>query len=59
MQPVLTENPISVERIVDLMAKRNIPYVTLELAGVSDKQQCYDNHSRSIKFLRDKKILKN
>jgi len=59
MQPVLTDNPISVERIVDLMAKRNIPYVTLELAGVSDKQQCYENHSRSIKFLKDKKILKN
>ncbi len=59
MQPVLTENPISVEDVVSLMARKNVPYVTLELAGVSDKKQCYDNHEISIEFLRDKGILEN
>ena len=57
MQPVLTENPISVEDVVSLMAKKNIPYVTLELAGVTDKEQCYENHAISIRFMKDKGIL--
>lgn len=59
MQPVLTDNPLPVEKVVALMGKQNIPYVTLELAGVTDKQQCFDNHAISIKFLKDKGILKN
>jgi hypothetical protein len=29
----------------------------LELAGVSDKDQCYENHALSIQFLKDKGIL--
>jgi hypothetical protein len=57
MQPILTDNPISVEKVVAMMGKQNIPYVTLELAGVTDKQQCYNNHDISIKFLKDKGIL--
>lgn len=57
MQPVLTENPIPVEDVVALMAERNIKYVTLELAGVNDKKQCYDNHALSIQFLKNKGIL--
>jgi len=59
MQPVLTENPISVEDVVSLMARKNIPYVTLELAGVTDKKQCYENHEISIKFMKDRAILEN
>lgn len=59
MQPVLTDNPIPVEDVVALMGKQNIPFVTLELAGVNDKQQCYENHTLSLKFLREKGILKN
>ena len=58
MQPVLTDNPIPVEKIVDLMGRLSIPWVTLELAGNPDKQQCYNNHSVSIKYLRDRNILK-
>lgn len=58
MQAVLTENPITVEKIVDLMGSLNIPWVALELAGDTDKQQCYINHSFSIKYLRDRNILK-
>jgi len=57
MQPILTENPIAVEDVVALMAKKNIPFVTLELAGVNDKKQCFNNHAISIQFLKDKGIL--
>lgn len=59
MQPVLTDNPIPVEKIVNLMGKQNVLYVTLELAGVADKQKCYDNHAISLQFLRNKGVLKN
>lgn len=57
VQPVLTENPVPVETIVNLMGEKNIPWVALELAGIPDKEQCFTNHSLSIKYLRDKKIL--
>ena len=58
MQPVLTDNPLPIEDVIDLMAKQNIPYVALELAGVADKQQCYANHATSIQYLIDKGILR-
>ena len=57
-QPVLTDNPLTVERIVDLMGKQNVKYVMLELDPVPDKQQCFNNHAISIQFLRDKGVLK-
>lgn len=59
MQPYLTENPLPLETVVTIMGQKNILFTALELAGVADKQQCYDNHAKSIQFLRDKGILKN
>ena len=59
MQPYLTENPLPIESVVMMMGQKNILYGALELAGATDKQQCFDNHAKSIQFLRDKGILKN
>ena len=59
MQPVLTDNPLSVEKVIALMGHQNVLYAALELAAVNDKQQCFNNHAKSIQFLRDKGILKN
>jgi sugar phosphate isomerase/epimerase len=59
MQPFLTDNPMSVEKVVDLMGKQNVLYGALELAALADKKQCYDNHVKSIQFLKDKGVLKN
>jgi hypothetical protein len=59
MQPNLTENPLSIEEVVAMMGKQNVLYGALELTAVPDKQQCYDNHKKSIQFLKDKGILKN
>lgn len=59
MQPFLTDNPMSVEKAVDLMGKQDVLYGALELAAVADKQQCFDNHAKSIQFLKDKGVLKN
>jgi sugar phosphate isomerase/epimerase len=58
MQPVLTENPLAIEKVVALMGQKNITYAALELASVDDKQQCFNNHAASIQFLKDKGILK-
>lgn len=59
MQPYLTENPIPVEKIVEIMGKQNVLYGALELTAVPDKQLCFDNHKKSIQFLKDKGVLKN
>jgi len=58
MQPVLTENPLPVEKVIKLMGEMKVPYVALELLAVEDKDQCFRNHSQSILFLRDKGVLK-
>jgi sugar phosphate isomerase/epimerase len=58
MQPVLTENPLPVEKIVELMGKQNVIYAAFELASVPDKQQCFANHAASVQFLKDKGLLK-
>jgi sugar phosphate isomerase/epimerase len=58
VQPVLTDNPLPVEKVIELMGKTNVQFVTIELPALENKQQCIDNHSISIKFLRDKGILK-
>lgn len=54
----LSENPISVNEIIDLMGKQNVVYAALELNALEDKQMCKDNHARSLTFLRDKALLK-
>lgn len=59
-QAFLTEdNPIPVEKIIEMMGKQNVIYAALELTAVEDKQQCFDNHAKSIQFLKEKGILKN
>jgi len=57
MQPMLTDNPLPVEKVVTLMGQQNVLYAALELASVDDKEQCYANHTKSIQFLKDKGIL--
>jgi len=58
IQPVLTDNPIPIERVVNLMGIHNVTWVALELPGDEDKSQCYKSHAMSIKYLKDKGILK-
>ncbi|QIP16208.1 hypothetical protein G8759_27990 [Spirosoma aureum] len=57
-QPTLTSNPLEVDKVVELMAKQNVRFVTIELLPVTDRQQCFDNHAKSIQFLKEKGILK-
>jgi hypothetical protein len=58
-QPFLTDNPMPVEEVIDLMGRQQVKYATIELLPVNDKQACYDNHAKSIRFLKDKGILVN
>lgn len=54
MQPVLTDNPLPVEDVIKLMAELRVPYVSLELLAVENKEQCFENHRTSIEFLNRK-----
>ena len=58
-QPFLTDNPMPVEEVVRLMGQQHAKYATIELLPVTDKQACYDNHAKSIRFLKDRGILVN
>jgi hypothetical protein len=57
-QPVLTDNPLDLGRVLSLMNTNNIPYVAFELLSVSDKKECFDNHTKSVNYLIEKDILK-
>lgn len=57
-QPILTDNPLPIEKVVEMMGQQNVVYVALELAPVINKQQCFDNHATSIRFLIDRRVLK-
>lgn len=58
-QPVLTDNPLPVEKVVSMMGQQNVLYCALELAPLTDVQQCFNNHALSVKFLKDRGLLKN
>ena len=58
-QLVLTDNPLKIEKIVELMGRMNVIYVTIELVSAERKEECFDNHASSIQFLKDKGVLKN
>ncbi len=58
MQPTLTENPLPVEKVINLMGQQNVNYVAIELLAPEDKEQCFENHAKSIQFLKDKGVLK-
>jgi len=53
----LSDNPISVKEIIELMGKQNVIYATLELTALEDKQLCKDNHAKSLEFLREEGLL--
>jgi sugar phosphate isomerase/epimerase len=57
-QPVLDENPLDLGRVLSLMNKHKVPYVAFELAGVSEKEECFINHSKSVKYLIDRGLIK-
>ena len=57
MQSVLTENPLPVEKIIELMGKQNVIYAAFELSSVPEKELCFDNHAASVQFLKEKGIL--
>lgn len=57
-QPFLDENPLDLGKVLSLMNKHKVPYVAFELASVSDKNDCFINHSKSVKYLIDRGLIK-
>ena len=54
----LSDNPLQVKEIIELMGKQNVKYAAIELTALKDKQDCKDNLKKSIRFLRDQELLK-
>jgi len=50
-QPVLDENPLSYQKIFELMSRNRVKYAALELLSVDDEQACFKNHRNSIEYL--------
>jgi len=58
-QSVLEDNPLDLGKVLSLMSVNNITYVAFALASVSDKKECFDNHSKSIDYLVEKGLMRN
>lgn len=56
-QPILTDNPLPIEKVVEMMGLHKVLFCAIELKPVNNKQQCFNNHAISIQFLKDKGIL--
>lgn len=50
-QPMLEENPMPYQQVLDLMSRNCVKYAALELLSVGDKQACFNNHHKSIEYL--------
>jgi sugar phosphate isomerase/epimerase len=56
-QSALDENPMSYQKIFGLMSQNKVKYAALELLSVDDKQECFDNHRKSIEYLASQGIV--
>jgi sugar phosphate isomerase/epimerase len=56
-QPVLNDNPLDLGKVLAAMSANNVHYVAFELAGVTDKKNCFENHSKSIDYLLKKGLM--
>ncbi len=56
-QPILMENQLPFERIFELMAAGNVTYAALELLAADSKEECIENHHKSIQYLVEKNII--
>jgi len=50
-QPVLMDNPLPYETVFSLMAENDVPYAALELLAVDSKEECFENHRKSVAYL--------
>ena len=52
-QPVLMDNPLPYDRVFELMAANGVSYAALELLAVDNKEACFENHRKSIRYLAE------
>ncbi len=50
-QPILRDNYISFEKVFKLMSDNKVKYAALELLAADSKEECFDNHRKSIGYL--------
>ena len=56
-QPVLKDNPLDFETVFRLMSENKVVYGALELLAVDSKEDCFENHRKSIAYLAEKSLV--
>ncbi len=56
-QPVLGENPLSIQEVTQQMGESGVNYFSLELADSGEGEECYKNVEKSIDYLRRMEII--
>ena len=56
-QPFLSDNELDFDVIFSTMSKHDVPYVAIELLATEDLDEIYENHERSIDYLKTKGFI--
>lgn len=56
-QPVLMDNPLPFKKVFKLMSDNKVKYAAFELLAVDSKEECFENHRKSIEYLASSGIV--
>lgn len=56
-QPTLIDNPVDFATVFQIMNDNNVPYVAIELQGVDNKEQEYQNMAKSVEYLQEQGFI--
>jgi len=51
-QSILSDNELDFNIVFSLMTKQKVPYVAMELVQAATLEECYNNHKKSIEYLK-------
>jgi sugar phosphate isomerase/epimerase len=56
-QPTLMDNPLPYSNVLELMSENRVIWAALELLGVENKEECKENHRKSLNYLKENNLL--
>lgn len=58
-QPTLTNNPLALEEVFQVLSTHEVPYVAIELQAVENQDQAFANMQQSIEYLKSNDFILN
>lgn len=58
-QPALTDNPLALEEVFQILSENKVPYIAIELQAVDSQDQVYTNMQQSIEYLKSQDFIIN